>query len=62
MKISEFSSKTRWIVFVMTFPVICGTSHNSSRLESYGFVKLENPHVFLESPRRSKKSNYSRNS
>jgi hypothetical protein len=25
------------------FPVVCGTSHNSSRLESYGHEKLENP-------------------
>jgi hypothetical protein len=23
--------------------VVCGTSHNSSRLESYGHEKLENP-------------------
>jgi hypothetical protein len=34
-------------------------SHNSSRLDSYGLVKLENPH---ELSRRSKKSNYSRSS
>jgi hypothetical protein len=25
----------------MSFPVVCGTSHNSSRLESYGHEKLE---------------------
>jgi hypothetical protein len=24
------------------FPLVCGTSHNSSRLESYGHEKLEN--------------------
>jgi hypothetical protein len=35
---------------VMPFPVICGMSHNSSRLESYGLVKLENPHVLSRSP------------
>jgi hypothetical protein len=28
----------------MPFSVVCGTSHNSSRLESYGHVKLEDPH------------------
>ena len=28
----------------MPFPLVCGTSHNSSQLESYGHVKLENPH------------------
>jgi hypothetical protein len=33
----------RWIVLVMSFPVVCGTSHNSSRLESYGHEKLETP-------------------
>jgi hypothetical protein len=27
----------------MPFPMVCGTSHNSSRLESYGHEKLENP-------------------
>jgi hypothetical protein len=27
----------------MPFPLVCGTSHNSSRLESYGHEKLENP-------------------
>jgi hypothetical protein len=25
------------------FPVVCGKSHNSSRLESYGHEKLETP-------------------
>jgi hypothetical protein len=25
----------------MSFPVVCGTSHNSSQLESYGHEKLE---------------------
>jgi hypothetical protein len=30
-------------VVVISFPVVCGTSHNSSRLESYGHEKLENP-------------------
>jgi hypothetical protein len=43
-----------WIVHVMTFPVVCGTSHNSSQLESYGHVKLENPHESSRSPKRSK--------
>jgi hypothetical protein len=28
----------------MPFLVVCETSHNSSRLEIYGHVKLENPH------------------
>jgi hypothetical protein len=27
----------------MAFPVVCGTSHNSSQLESYGHENLENP-------------------
>ena len=27
----------------MPFMVVCGTSHNSSQLESYDHVKLENP-------------------
>jgi hypothetical protein len=31
------------LVLVMSFPVVCGTSHNSSRLESYGHEKLETP-------------------
>jgi hypothetical protein len=31
----------RWIVLVIPFPVVCGMSHNSSRLESYGHEKLE---------------------
>jgi hypothetical protein len=35
---------SRWKVHVIPFPVVCGTSHNSSRLKSYGHVKLENPH------------------
>jgi hypothetical protein len=26
-----------------SFPLVCGMSHNSSRLESYDHVKLENP-------------------
>jgi hypothetical protein len=30
-----------WIFLVIPFPVVCGTSHNSSRLESYGHEKLE---------------------
>jgi hypothetical protein len=29
--------------FVIPFLVVCRTSHNSSRLESYDHVKLENP-------------------
>jgi hypothetical protein len=32
-----------WIVLVMSFLVVRGTSHNSSRLESYGHEKLETP-------------------
>jgi hypothetical protein len=43
-------------MLIMPFPVICETSPNSPWLESYDLVKLENPHVCLESPRRSKKS------
>jgi hypothetical protein len=40
----NFSVKLSYMeVFVMSFPVVCGTSHNSSRLESYGHEKLENP-------------------
>jgi hypothetical protein len=41
---------SRWIVHVMIFTVICGTSHNSSWLERYGHVKLENPHELSRSP------------
>jgi hypothetical protein len=29
-------------VLVIPFPMVCGTLHNSSRLESYGHEKLEN--------------------
>jgi hypothetical protein len=29
----------------MPFPVVCGTSHNSSRFESYDLMKLEDPHM-----------------
>jgi hypothetical protein len=36
----------------MPFSVVCGTPHNSSQLESYGHVKLENPH---ELSRRTQK-------
>jgi hypothetical protein len=41
-----------WIFLVMSFLVVCGTSHNSSRLESYlqAMVKLENPHESSRSP------------
>jgi hypothetical protein len=35
----------RWIVLVMPFLVVCGMSHNSSRFESYGLMKLEDPHM-----------------
>jgi hypothetical protein len=40
----------------MMFSMICGTSHNSSRLQIYDHVKLENPHELSRIPRRSKKS------
>jgi hypothetical protein len=45
MSFNIFEGKTNsiWVVHVMPFLVVCGTSHNSSRLESYGHVKLENP-------------------
>ena len=45
MKESEFfqGKYPIWIVFVVSFPVVCGTSHNSSWLESYGHEKLETP-------------------
>jgi hypothetical protein len=64
MKINEFAGETihRWIIHVVSFPVICGKSLSSSRLRRYGLVKLENPHELSRSPRRSKKSNYSRSS
>jgi hypothetical protein len=52
--IFEGKDYSGWIVHVMPFPVVCGTSHNSSRLESYGHVKLENPHESSRSPKRSK--------
>ena len=39
MKESEFVREN--IVLVMSLLVVCGTSHNSSRLESYGHEKLE---------------------
>jgi hypothetical protein len=35
----------------MPFPVVCGTSHNSSQFESYGLVKLEDPHMLARSPK-----------
>jgi hypothetical protein len=47
---------------VILFLVICGTPHNSSRLESYGHVKLEKPHKLSKASIRSKKLNYSRRS
>jgi hypothetical protein len=43
-----------WIVLVMPFLVVCGTSHNSSRLDIYGHVKLEDPHESSRSPKKSK--------
>jgi hypothetical protein len=39
-----------WIVYVMLLPVICGMSHKSSWLETYGHVNLENPHELSRSP------------
>ena len=56
MKIIEFVSEdySRWIVHVMPFLVVCGTSHNSSQLESYDHMKLENPHESYRSPQDSK--------
>jgi hypothetical protein len=52
MNISEFVGEYYhiWIVHVMSFPVICGTSRSSSRLRRYGLVKLENPHELSRSP------------
>jgi hypothetical protein len=38
------------------FPMVYGTSHNSSWFESYGLTKLENPHMLARSPKRSTKS------
>jgi hypothetical protein len=38
----------------MPFPMVCVMSHNSSRLESYGHVKLENPHESSRIPKKSK--------
>ena len=32
---------------VMPFLVVCGMSHNSSRFESYGLTKLEDPHMLV---------------
>jgi hypothetical protein len=32
-----------YIVLFIPFPIVCGTPHNSSQLESYGHEKLENP-------------------
>ena len=32
-----------WIIHVIPFLVVCGMSHKSSRSESYGHEKLENP-------------------
>ena len=45
-----------WIVLVMPFLVVCGTSHNSSWFESYGLTKLKEPHMMAWIPKRSKKS------
>jgi len=41
-------------MLVMPFPVVCGTSHNSSRLESYDDMKLENPYESYRSPQELK--------
>ena len=35
---------------VIPFPVVCGMSHNSSRFETYGLTKLEDPHMKAWSP------------
>jgi hypothetical protein len=43
-----------WILNVIPFMVVCGMSHNSSRFESYGLTKLEDPHMSSRSPKRSK--------
>jgi hypothetical protein len=45
MKDNEFFRETilDGIVIIIPFPMVCGMSHNSSRLESYDHVKLENP-------------------
>jgi len=39
---------------VMPFLGVCGTSHKSSRLKSYGHVKLEDHHESSRSPKKSK--------
>jgi hypothetical protein len=56
MSFDIFEGKTILYGYYMSFhfPVVCETSHNSSRLESYGHVKLENPHESSRSPKRSK--------
>jgi hypothetical protein len=43
--IFEGKNHSIWIVHVMPFSLVCGTSHNSSRFESYGLTKLEDPHM-----------------
>jgi hypothetical protein len=36
------------------FQVVCGTSHNSSRFESYGLMKLKDPHMIGLKPQKVK--------
>jgi hypothetical protein len=45
MKDNEFVRETILDGYFLSchFLVVCGTSHNSSRLESYGHEKLETP-------------------
>ena len=38
----------------MPFPVVCGVPHNSSRFESYGLMKLKDPHMIGLKPQKVK--------
>ena len=38
----------------MPFPVVCGSSHNSSWFESYGLTKLNDPHMIALKPQKFK--------
>jgi hypothetical protein len=52
--IFEGNDYSIWIVHVIPFLVLCGTSHKSSRFESYGLTKLEDPHMSSRSSKSSK--------
>jgi hypothetical protein len=52
MKINEYAGNNihGWIVHIVPFLVICGTSCSSSRLDRYGLENLQNHHELSRSP------------